>query len=432
MLSDAHYKLAFALRKAKPWKRLYDSQLFAVRHSDGQLSYCSVMGHNGDHLALALYPGEPGLHSLRSIFNHDFMEVEPCFQQEVMLSQDCLMVSFQSKAELDGRALDEVNAYCHVHGLKPRGANAFPVFERFRPHFYPWHIDDETDQLHMLEGMEAAMDVARRLETQSPEELGLEENDPDGRSIPLLVHQENGFVWETLACKDTFEPAYAAALLTDELAIARAKQTKKRAGDWGLSIVMHGDPVAPAGTPEGAEPISAPFFPYVLLIVSIESGMILSALLANDPENYAPEFTQGLLKFIAESGKPDKMLCKDRRTLAFLTELAGRLGIRLVRQDTVDGLDEALENYTDTFCSLLGDYDPDEDDANEENNEADDDNMSDEDMLAFLHAVITTPEALRSIPSGLLRDLLSAASMGALPFELAQAVRAELERRQKL
>ena len=106
MLSDAHYSLAFALRKAKPWKKLYDSQIFAIRHSDGQISYCSIMGHNGDHLALALYPGESGLHSLRAIFNHDYMMVEPYLQHEMMLAQDCLMVSFESKAELMGRALD--------------------------------------------------------------------------------------------------------------------------------------------------------------------------------------------------------------------------------------------------------------------------------------------------------------------------------------
>ena len=36
-----------------------------------------------------------------------------------------------------------------------------------------------------------------------------------------------------------------------------------------------------------------------------------------------------------------------------------------------------------------------------------------------------------AIKDNILRDLLSAASMGVLPFELAQAVRAEQERRQK-
>ena len=63
--------------RPSPGKKLYDSQIFAIRHSDGQLSYCSVMGHSGDHLALALYPGESGLHSLISIYNSDYETMEP-------------------------------------------------------------------------------------------------------------------------------------------------------------------------------------------------------------------------------------------------------------------------------------------------------------------------------------------------------------------
>ena len=424
MLSDAHYSLAFALRKAKPWKKLYDSQIFAIRHSDGQISYCSIMGHNGDHLALALYPGESGLHSLRAIFNHDYMMVEPYLQHEMMLAQDCLMVSFESKAELMGRALDEVNDYCHAHGLKPRGANAYPVFERFRPHYYPWHIEDEADQLHMLEGMEAAMDVVRRLETQTPEALGLDAGDPDGRSIPLLTKKEDGFVWESLACADTFKPAYAAALLTDELAAARARQAKMLAEEWGCAIVMHGDPLATEGTPEGEEPQSAPFFPYVLMVVSLESGLILSATLASNPEDYAPEFTQALLKLFAESGRPRRLLCKDERTFTFLSGLADHLSLRIEQKADIDMLDDMLDHYVATFSLLTGDDDPDGEDE-------DNDEINDEEVMAFLHAIITHPEALQSIPDNILRDLLSAASMGALPFELAQAMRAEQERRQK-
>lgn len=427
MLSDAHYRLAFALRKEKPWKMLYDSQIFAVRHSDGQLSYCSVMGHNGDHLALALYAGESGLHSLRAIFNHDYMMAEPYLQHEMMLAQDCLMVSFQSKSELMGRALDEVSAYCHAHGLKPRGANAYPVFERFQPHYYPWHIDDETDQLHMLEGMEAAMEVTRRLKTQSPEELGLMGSDPDGRSIPLLTRKKNGFDWESLACADTFKPAYAAALLTDELAAARARQAKRLAEEWGCTIVMHGEPLAPEGTPEGEEPQSAPFFPYMLLVVSLESGMVLSATLASNPEDYAPEFTQALLKLFTESGRPRRMLCKDERTFTLLSGLADPLSLRLEQRASIDVLDEVLGHYVDTFSPLAGDDGPDGEDEDDD----EDGEVSDDELLTFLHAIITNPEALQSIPDNLLRDLLSAASMGALPAELAQAVRAEHERRQK-
>lgn len=425
MPTDAYYELAFALRRERPWKNLYDSQIFAVRHSDGQLSYCCVMGHSGEHLALAIYCGEAGLHTLHNLCIERFMLLEPYLQHEMMLSQDCLMVSFQSKAELPEHALDEVNAYCQAHGLRLRGANAYPVFERFRPHYLPWRIEGETDLLHLREGMEAALEVSRRLKTQSPEALGLMQGDPDGRSIPLLVRQEDGFAWQSLACADTWQPTHARALLTDELAIARARQAKKCAITWGLAIVMHGEPCAPQGTPEGEEPQSAPFFPYVLLVVSLESGLALSATPASDPEDYAPEFTQALLKLLAESGRPLKMLCKDTRTLVFLQELADRIGIPIEQQDSIDALDEVLDHYVDAFSSILDDgLDDDEDNPYSEEE-------IDAQSLALLRTMLTNPEALHSLPDHLLRELGDVADAGVLPFELCQIIRAEIGRRRK-
>ena len=57
------YRLAFAYKKTKLWKKLSDGQLFAVALSDGETGYCSVMGALGEHIALALYPGASGLRS---------------------------------------------------------------------------------------------------------------------------------------------------------------------------------------------------------------------------------------------------------------------------------------------------------------------------------------------------------------------------------
>lgn len=62
---DKLYQLAFALRKAKLWRSLYENELFAVTLSGGEIGYCCVMGSVEEHLALALYRGSKGLDSLR-------------------------------------------------------------------------------------------------------------------------------------------------------------------------------------------------------------------------------------------------------------------------------------------------------------------------------------------------------------------------------
>ena len=52
MSTEKMFDLAFAYKKSKLWKRLYDSELFAVRLPNGKTGYCSVMGMLGEHNAL--------------------------------------------------------------------------------------------------------------------------------------------------------------------------------------------------------------------------------------------------------------------------------------------------------------------------------------------------------------------------------------------
>lgn len=64
MNTDVLFDRAFAIRAAKPWQHLFDTHIFAVRFSDGEIACCSVMGRNGTHLALALYSLTDGLYAL--------------------------------------------------------------------------------------------------------------------------------------------------------------------------------------------------------------------------------------------------------------------------------------------------------------------------------------------------------------------------------
>ena len=57
MASDRLYDIALNYKNTKLWKRICDTELFAVRLSDGNIGYCSVMGELGEHIALALYIG---------------------------------------------------------------------------------------------------------------------------------------------------------------------------------------------------------------------------------------------------------------------------------------------------------------------------------------------------------------------------------------
>ncbi|MDD3409201.1 MAG: hypothetical protein PHY12_00165, partial [Eubacteriales bacterium] len=121
------YDLALEFRKTKLWKKLYDSQLFAVRHSDGTVGYCCVMGMMEEHIALAVYPGDEGLASYRAL-NAATMDADRFEQMERMLSQNCVTVSFENKSVLSPRECAEAERYLASRGLKLRGSKAFPQF----------------------------------------------------------------------------------------------------------------------------------------------------------------------------------------------------------------------------------------------------------------------------------------------------------------
>ena len=50
ILTDSMLDAAFRFRETEAWKTLDDSNVFAVRLSDGQTVYCSIMGYGGEHI----------------------------------------------------------------------------------------------------------------------------------------------------------------------------------------------------------------------------------------------------------------------------------------------------------------------------------------------------------------------------------------------
>ena len=412
MLSDSLYASAFAVKKAKLWKKLSDNQLFAVRHFDSTLSYCCVMGNMGQHYALAFFLGDTGLASLDRMNREADQSLLPHEQHELFCAQDCIAVSFVNKPELRGSETAEITAYCKTNGIQPRGAHAYPQFDRYRPHFIPWYIDDETHQRYMLEGLNAALEVARRLETETPDALGFREGSPYEHSIPLLTAAANGYVWSSLSPKPLAAAAYPAAVITDELAFARIKQGKPVGGKWACMILLHNQPMVPGEEQleEGEEPHSAPYFPYLLMIVSLEDGRILGLTPAHDAEDYVPEFVAAVLETARKNGKPAALCVQDKRTYDFLLPIAQTLGIRLMQEEAINPLCDALDGYLDQF------YAPS------------DDTPTEDEFDLFVN-VLRDGEALRQMPQPLFKQVLALVDENVLPLDVCHAVRREAQRR---
>lgn len=112
MISDKLYQLAFEYKKTKLWKILWDTQVFAVKLSDGNMGYISIMGMAGEHCALALYIGADGLDSFRTIAKANQFMMAPMEFQESLLQQNCLQCVFEGKDVLSEEEREEAKKLC--------------------------------------------------------------------------------------------------------------------------------------------------------------------------------------------------------------------------------------------------------------------------------------------------------------------------------
>lgn len=326
MYSDRLYQLAFAFRKTKLWKSLYESELFAVALPDGEIGYCCVMGSGGEHLALALYVGNKGLDTFRIMQGAGDVETHPLKAYEIMLSQDCLQCSFESKDMLSPEELATVRAYASEHQHTLRGANAFPQFMRYRPAGHPWPILGQRESQLLCVALEAVLEVSKRVKGGDKIRLGFREGPAYDRSVPLLTPSEEGFVWSLHPLPPKQPVRHIEPSLSDELLLARLRKAKKRGGVWVCDVVLMPQPFMDDNA-------SAPIFPYTLLTAVCESALALPTEVVSDYENEGETLLRALGNRMLEHGIPKEIRVVDERTYALLKNLATALKIRLTLQE---------------------------------------------------------------------------------------------------
>ncbi len=409
------YDLSFAFKKARLWKKLWDSQLFAVKHSDGSLGYCCVMGRAGKHLALAVYPGQEGLQAYR-MMSIDWDDLEPYEMKEKALLQDCVMVSFQNKIELQEEEQEALADYCADRGVALRGQKACPQFERFRPLHHPWFLDEPKDILHMKEALSAALEVSRRLETRDAYTLGFTDGPPYDRDIPLLTMEKKRYAWRLLSLPQPPPVTYPSIGMPDDITMERLRRSKKTAAEWAAGIFMNPEPSVDESQtdPQTGRPLKAPAYPMLLMVIDTQSGMILGMPMSHEPQDYLPPFTKGLADLMVKSGKPRRMLVRDERTYALLRQICPQIGIQLRQVESIELLEEALAEFFEHF---------------NRRRKAGDDSPGIDDKTRILLKNLEQLPSFEDMPGQMLQYLLEMLSAGGLSDKLVSMVKTEAKRR---
>lgn len=405
------YDMALAFKKEKLWNHLADSELFAVHHSDGTISYCSVMGLLGEHFAIGVYHGADELDTMRRI-SIDFYRMDDHERIERQLSQKCLMLSFVGKEDVYPVIYQEIREYCKRSGTVLRGANAFPLFEKFRPDHMPWYVTDETDTMYLRECLEAAMAVSDALKHSAKEELGFVDLIDEGTLIPMWTKDGDTYRIEKTELPPETDIAYPIGVLSDADLEAKLKEAPKNHHTWAVHVFLSINEIVPQNAPaEDRKTETNPaYYPFIMMIIDEQDGTILTNSVSrydgDDHESFISDFTETILK----SGLPDRIHVINPRTKSLLSEIGKKLKIKITSQakntlirDAVEQLDEYLNGYMD------------------------DDGMMEE--LQDILDIINEPAMLRNIPDSVLDDFLQLQEYGMLTPETIRTLMAEQKRR---
>lgn len=324
------YAAAAAYFELAPWRRVWDDEEFGVRDPEGhEIGYCCVMGRLGEHYALGVYLGVPGLralHQLRTIQN-----VEKYDPLDIMLEQDCLTASFEDRAGLKNQDLETIR----VLGLKFRGRQDWPRFRRYKPGCQPWFLTGPEARF-LTTALEQAVQVCARLLDGS---LDLPDREPDGEHLVRMPEKsDDGWEWrDTYARPAPTPPETITPPAVDPVRLRGLRDRLPQAKEATFELDWFWMPTVILDAPDGR-----PYFANVILATDADSGMILGADTAQAGERDA-HLVDVLLGIVEQNGvRPARVRVRRERTHALLAPVGKALGIRVTRVQRLEAVEPAL------------------------------------------------------------------------------------------
>ena len=328
-IPDAVLEAAFRYRSDKLWKKLNDSDFFALKLSNGEIGYCSVMGKAGECNALALYIGDIGIWSIDRIIQATEHNAFGIF-----LSQNCLQLGLDNKSDIPEEELAAVTAYAESHDISFRGKNSYPNFLKFQSYLIPNIIHSSEDYQYLLEAMNAAHEVSRQLASKTKQQIGMGDS---LEYMPLLTPTDSGYTWSGIPFPEVREYPYPVPVLDVSLAEQIAALPHKGTLECAVLILN-----APTLDEERSIPVFTP------LLIAAGTPAKLNCTLQID--GYYPDrvsdLLAGFVQQMLDTGCcPKKIITRGNRSVAFLKDFCEQCGILFEVADVLPKLDKASDAY---------------------------------------------------------------------------------------
>ena len=318
------YDAAIAFRKIEPWGWMKETDIFGVQNPQTvEVGYCCIMGELGEVLAIAVYLGTEGLEGYLNIRRGQIQHDDP----DSLFIQNCLMLSFENRKLVQEDDREIINEL----GLKFRGKNAWPVFRRYEPGYFPWFLNRD-EVLYMTNALQQATDICLRFKDDAKLFRAPEKN----QYLIRVAEEKNGRVfWKDERRKPSLPEKKDQGFYkpVDEVRIQRLKKTARPThAIWEIDFFY-----APTPVLEGERP----FFPYAIMIMDHDTGFILDMHLA-ETRSYQKEFLEKFLNCIETTSViPLEILARKEEAVKLLETYASRLNIRLSRVKKLQNIDHA-------------------------------------------------------------------------------------------
>ncbi len=321
------YQAAQALKALAPWAWLEEDDLFGVQDPEsGQLGFVSVMGMLGEHYAASLYLGAEGLYGFWRLQMHG-----PFMTPETLFEIPQLQASFEDRDQLDEHDRRVIKDL----GLRFRGRQAWPLFRSYRPGFLPWRLEAHEARF-LTHALEQLANVAVRAKND-PELLTPEDDEVYLVRVPR--REGDTLVWEDEARRVPPPEGTTITSAIDKSSLELLKGLPPGRHTLEIDLFMFPAPIAPKG--------ERPYFPYMLMIVEAQSGMIVANELL-EPLPSLQAMWEGVLgAFLTQLAKlelrPATVRARSPLLLDLLEYPAYEVGFALEASDELPGIDEARE-----------------------------------------------------------------------------------------
>lgn len=337
MIPEKLYELAVHFGELKLWRKLRDSQVFAVQLADGENAFCSILGRNGAQFSIAIYLGDKGWQSFLRFSSLENMDTS-ANAQEKLFSHECLMLSFENEDFLNDDEILEIKEFSKKRKILFLGENDCPKFFKFEKNKNP--NSNFTDEDFRI--FEEVLTTILMIDANDDfENLYIEEFFKN-YTIKKFIRNGNFITSTNLKVADSISETFAEVLFLNET-LAKKIASMEKSGSVFCDVMF-------VQTALLREEINEEQFPYAMISVT-DDGSLFDLAYIFDFEEEAGDLLRSFVSKITASEKCcSSIVVRNVRAKLIFADFCKKTGIALEVNEVLPYIDGVYNE----LCQIEG------------------------------------------------------------------------------